>query len=349
MKGVKWGRDLGAPAQFWQLFPFWSEGGTQPDKDLLAAGVPLNCARRRRETGTPRWHIQYGNQQVASAQRLAGRRFTRAERREVRQAACSTWRVMSFQEQAAFQATMVRKCTDDDDHADVEDNVNLASERRTPWVSRIGSLDWPFNPELICPILSQHTRATDIDLHGGHGCGVCARFRSIEKSVRESGVVMEANAIDADEQITIKAACFQAHPGLCAQRDADIYDEALELAGALEKHFPKEAKGSQCQIRFGDWVQGPYSVIWDLCPEFLFDFMFWGPGPRPLEIRAILVMGSARPPGTPTPYGIWHIRQLLCAPWLEQRWEDVLRPGCLFLASPPKGNEATNYPFVLKS
>ena len=152
------------------------------------------------------------------------------------------WRNLDLQEQAAFKVAWGRRGEAEEGDADDEGGlhgIDVAALHRSAWMSRLGNHDFPVDPAHVEPALVAASSDTTplVGVKGmAHGGGVWKRFYEKRSEVREACVVKNRDSLPTSA-ITLPAACWQVHPGLCVTEDAAIYDKCLEVARHIERYF----------------------------------------------------------------------------------------------------------------
>lgn len=140
------------------------------------------------------------------------------------------------------------------DGADADNEAPEATsrhDRRSVWGALLSSDDWPVNPEHLEKMLAQAGTSCAGCRGVAHGEGVWKRFvrSGIRAKSVENFLVRDRQAIPAGS-ILLPAACMQVHPGVCTERDGEIYHTALTLAKRFEQHFKDMLVGEH---RSRDW------------------------------------------------------------------------------------------------
>ena len=92
-----------------------------------------------------------------------------------------------------------------------------------------GDQEWPVS-EAACKLLRDKCPTTRAD-------GIAKKVQDRRWAAREQLLAQDDNIIQERDRFMHRLSCPLRHPGLCMQRDAAIYDQALALAAVLESFF----------------------------------------------------------------------------------------------------------------
>ena len=118
------------------------------------------------------------------------------------------------------------------------DSTQLAATS-TPWERDLFSDDLPIKPEHVERVLRPYSHGTAQSSWGGtcSSAGCARRASELRASTCERCLVKNSGVIDATKTIQVSLRCEQAHRGLCTDRDADIFEEAIGMASAVQYFF----------------------------------------------------------------------------------------------------------------
>lgn len=176
------------------------------------------------------------------------------------------WSAMTEAERLRAENSMV---SDDEDEA--VDRV--ADTCRAEDMLAIGDGDFPLRTDKFMEFVESHRDATRGDRRprsdgelGGGGLAFSCGARAAEECARgQKGkfFVSDVQDIPAARKILRPRSCTQIHPGLCCQKDLAIYETALKMAAALERHFTSDLRGSLVEIT------DPQGLFRGLCFQML--------------------------------------------------------------------------------
>eukprot|EP00973_Karenia_brevis_P047156 6544310-Karenia_brevis.AAC.1 len=90
-----------------------------------------------------------------------------------------------------------------------------------------GCMDAPLRPG----VLQDYFR----DVAGTTVPGVANKMAPLRASAAANLLIRDEGDVPNEASFSIRLSCGECHPGLCASRDGDIYNEALTLATSMEK------------------------------------------------------------------------------------------------------------------
>ncbi len=100
-----------------------------------------------------------------------------------------------------------------------------------PWCAPRGH--WPVAPWLVEDVAG---------LHGIEGLATAAAH--LRKQCLTQLVPPQKGLIDTKKELKVHLSCWQAHPGVCVTKDADIYASVIQLARNIERFFGVSDEGS---------------------------------------------------------------------------------------------------------
>lgn len=190
---------------------------------LLAHDVPVE-SRRPVAPGT-RPDIRWRNLLLARWRELnplASASDLAARCREL----SSEWSGMTLLERASALAALP-----DASHADEGDMPEQSEDDPTEDLWDCGDRGWPVRPELVTQYAECHAASrTD----GVPDAGLANKASRIRRHEIPGLLVQDSGAIPRQRKYHHRFSCTEAHAGLCAHRDSEIYAAALRLAKSLE-------------------------------------------------------------------------------------------------------------------
>ena len=114
------------------------------------------------------------------------------------------------------------------------------------WLRSLGNDEWPVAPELLLPGLGVGDCSYERDGNAiRYMPGLCRAARRARVAHRGAQLVKDKGDIKPNHRLLYAVTCRQAHPGVCATRDAALYDTICSLATRIEASFLQKDEALQ--------------------------------------------------------------------------------------------------------
>lgn len=150
--------------------------------------------------------------------RVVGSSDTRPSPEKLREL-WSQWNALPHAEQALHMESMASSSGDTADAAQPQQQDTVSTRPKF----YAGDEIWPVSPEVL------------IDYNGGRKSGFAGHAAEKRWESRARMVSQGGNLVPPDIRIPRRLACHEAHPGLCATVDRDIYAEAIVFGKNLDR------------------------------------------------------------------------------------------------------------------
>ena len=223
------------------------DGRKRSRAEMVEAGVPLAVTRSKRKTdrrGSTRWSTVYGNVKMQDFDDQWPD-ATHADRKRQRADYCKRWPTLWEAEQNEFIAANTRNPRNPAirNPRKRKHKVKLRNGGLTLWQRiRMGAqTTWPIEPKQVRDYLQEAVtnqqqwsdRAPPVRQVGG----IVRRGYSARKKTKQRLTFTNQGRLPANKRLNVRLACWQAHLGLCIERDKAIFSRANAIAAGMNKFF----------------------------------------------------------------------------------------------------------------
>jgi hypothetical protein len=195
--------------------------GTHSRKDLLRMGVPLE---QRASSSAPRPDVSWRTSSIAQWRKENPVATPEQESQELQRLA-ATWAGMSTDERSTAFASLRPLVPMDIDDASEPDGSSDSEHD----IFDHGNSKWPVRSGVLGEFVHSHCAHSAAGL-----AGVASKAYLIRQVESPALLVFDDKDIPDDRMLEHRLSCSEAHPGLCAFVDRDIYFVALKLAKSIE-------------------------------------------------------------------------------------------------------------------